>query len=622
MEVNNVHIHKELDKIYGNINMNPGNTITQAQLYDSKITKNVISSEEQELCIFLYTIFQYYIEKATELMSQDEQDKKEKAEKIIKSLLESSFIHHFRSNKIIYACLNGILNFYLGLVNFGAEDQTTCEGPFIKALDFFNTLPTIIKIRYINIYQEIYNNLGMIYYNKGEIKKGLQNLGKAEQMYKVFNDLNGYNFTNSFSQFMKVCCSLTDNNGASVSNNEIDFFNFYIDGGLNKKSFEHNYTLTIFYYAQAFTKLGFRKKAIKYCSLALKRQIEFNEYELKDALVNCINLSYFYMENQHYAQAEYILISAMSLLPEDLNKKKKLRAALQNQLGKYFLERLKFASTQVKNNLFINQNEELSSIVNKRIFTFNTLNIVWPKIEDITEIEQAKILFRLANTQFKKALEFYTLDGYVTDHIQICENISQLYKYLIQFEPDNNRVFAMLERRINLLEPIYKVINHKVYLVQWQELSLELAEIYGEIFESNYELIRLGQKKVRVKDIDEINSRGEKCVYYYQDIIDYLVNEYNKEKEKNVDDFVTIITIKSNMARIISKLIYQKNVKKKVDAMKESLKLYMEVKDMLVNSPGLLKEHEELKENLKMCEEMVQMLPVKIDKINRGEEFN
>jgi hypothetical protein len=161
-----------------------------------------------------------------------------------------------------------------------------------------------------------------------------------------------------------------------------------------------------------------------------------------------------------------------------------------------------------------------------------------------------------------------------------------------------------------------------VYLVQWQELSLELAEIYGEIFESNYELIRLGQKKVRVKDIDEINSRGEKCVYYYQDIIDYLVNEYNKEKEKNVDDFVTIITIKSNMARIISKLIYQKNVKKKVDAMKESLKLYMEVKDMLVNSPGLLKEHEELKENLKMCEEMVQMLPVKIDKINRGEEFN
>ena len=439
-------------------------------------------------------------------------------------------------------------------------------------------------------------------------------------MYKVFNDLNGYNFTNSFTKFMKMCCSLTDENGASM-NSDIEFFNFYIDGGLNKKSFEHNYTLTIFYYAQAFTKLGFRKKAIKYCSLTLKRQIEFNEYELKDALVNCINLSDFYMENQHYAQAEYILISAMSLLPEDLSKKKKLRAALQNQLGKYFLERLKFASTQNKNNIFISQNEELSSIVNKRIFTFNTLNIVWPKIEDVRDIEQAKILFRLSNTQFKKALEFYQIDGHVTENIQITRDISQLYKFLISFEPDNNRVFAMLERRINLLEPIYKAINHKVYLVQWQELSLELAEIYGEIFESNYELIRLQQKKVRAKDIDEINDKGEKCIYYYKDIIDYIVSEYNKETEKNVDDFVTIITIKSNIARIMSKLIYGHNIKKKVEAMKESLKLYTEVKSLLKGASNFLNEHQVLKENLKMCEEMVEMLPLKIDKINRGEEF-
>ena len=42
-------------------------------------------------------------------------------------------------------------------------------------------------------------------------------------------------------------------------------FSFVVDGGINKKNFEHNYTLTVFYYAQAFTKLGFRKKAIHFC---------------------------------------------------------------------------------------------------------------------------------------------------------------------------------------------------------------------------------------------------------------------------------------------------------------------------------------------------------------------
>ena len=61
---------------------------------------------------------------------------------------------------------------------------------FNKSVDYFNILPTIIKIRCINLYQGIFNNLGIIYYNKGDIKRGLQNLGKVEQTFKIFNDLN------------------------------------------------------------------------------------------------------------------------------------------------------------------------------------------------------------------------------------------------------------------------------------------------------------------------------------------------------------------------------------------------------------------------------------------------
>ena len=618
MEVNKEKIHKEINQLYGNVNMNPDNQLAQVQLADSKNSRPVISPEEAELHIILYTVFQFSIEKATELMASEEQIKKDQAIKIIKSLMENPFLRKFKSNKIIYASVNGILNYYLGLANLSAEDQTICEGPFNKALDYFNTLPNLIKVRYINIYQEIYNNLGIIYYNKGEIKKGLQNLGKAEQMYQIFSALNGYVFTNSFDKFMKSCSSLTEEGNNS---NEIEFFNFFVDGGLNKKKFEHNYTLTLFFYAQAFTKLRFRKKAIKYCSQTLKRQIDYNEYELKDALMNCINLSDFFMENQHYAQAEYILISAMSLLPEDVTKKKKLRAAVQKQLGKYFLERLRFAVSQARSNIYISQNEELSAKVNKMITTFTTLNIVWPKIEDVRSVEQAKILFRLANTQFKKALEFYLMDGYVTEHIEISRDISQLYKYLIEFETDNNRIVAMLERRINLLEPIVSTINHKVYVVQWQELSLELAEIYGELFDCSLAMLRLSQRKVKAKEIEEINTKGEKSIFYYKDIIGYIVDEYNKETEKILDDFVTIITIKSNLARMISKLIYPKDIKRKVEALKESLKLYNEVKSLLKSSPTFLNENPSLQENLKMCEEMVGMLPVKIDKINRGEEI-
>ena len=618
MELDNKQFQNDLNKVYGEINLNYDNKIGQVQIQKSHgaNSKNIISNNEQELLIFLYTMFQYYLEKANELNNQESPEKKAKAIKIIKSLIDSSFINHYRSNKIIFACLNGILHFYLGMFNLNNEDQTICEAPFNKAINYFNTLPTLIKMRYINLYQEIFNNLGIIYYHKGEIKKGLQHLGKAEQIYKVFSGLNGYNFTNDFPKFMKSCCSNNEEGG----NHEMEFFSFYIDGGINKKSFEHNYTLTIFYYAQAFTKLGFRKKAIKYCSLILKRQIEFNEYELKDALVNCLNLSDFYMENQHFAQAEYILISAMSLLPDEQTKEEILRAALQNQLGKYFLERLKFAVIRVKENNLISDNDNIFNIVNKKIFTFNTLNIVWPQIKDVVNIEQAKSLFRLANTQFKKALNFYNIKDYIFEHIQICQSISQLYKNLISFEFDNGRIFAMEERRINILKPLLEKIGPKNDVMQWQEVCLELAEIYCEIFESNYELIRVKKKKINYQEIDEINKSGENAIYFYQKIIEYIVNEYKKEEEKKLEDCITIITIKSNIARLYSKLIFLKDVKKRVDSLKKSLAIYKELHKLLKESKSIFGDREDIQENILMCEEMMGMIPIKIDKINKGEE--
>jgi len=72
------------------------------------------------------------------------------------------------------------------MFNLTNEEQLIFEKLFNAAIDYFKTLQIIIKIRYLNIYQKIYNNLEILYYNKGEIKEGLRHLGKVEQMYKVF----------------------------------------------------------------------------------------------------------------------------------------------------------------------------------------------------------------------------------------------------------------------------------------------------------------------------------------------------------------------------------------------------------------------------------------------------
>ena len=595
---------------------------------ESKETSIEINNE-QETTFLLYTMFQHIIEKANNFYNQQSQTEKNKSIIMIKALIDSSFINQFKtSNELIYSCLNCILYYYLGTFNGSNEDQSVCEEPFTKSLKFFNSLPTSIKMRYLNFYQEILNNLGIIYYNRGEIKRGLQHFAKAEQVYKVFLNLTDYNFTNDFAYFMDICCSLyntNNNNNTNKSDNNNEekniLFSFVVDGGINKKNFEHNYTLTVFYYAQAFTKLGFRKKAINFCSLTLKRQIEYNEYDLKDAVNNCMNLSDFYMESQNFAQTEYILFCAMSLLPKDLEQKKKLRAAVQAQLGKYYLERLKLALLLKRKNAKISDEENLRKLLNSQKFIIKNLDIKFPEIKDVIDLEDAKKIFRLGNTQLKKALKIFVLDGFVTDHIKITQNISSLYKYLIFFENDNGRIFAMEERRINMLEPIYKAINHKVYIMQWQEISLELAQIFCEIFESNYELFRVKQKKMNSKEIEKINDFAKKSIFYYEDIIGYIESEYDKEKDKKLEEFVTIITIKSNIARLYSKIIIMDDVKKRVESLKKSLDMYNNVYKLLKESKKVFGEKEELKENLVMCEEMIGMLPIKIDKVNRGEEF-
>ena len=368
--------------------------------------------------------------------------------------------------------------------------------------------------------------------------------------------------------------------------------------------------------------MNFRKKAIYFCSVTLKRQIENNEYDLKDAVNNCINLSDFYLETQNFAQTEYILKCALSLIPQDLTQKKKLRASVQAQLGKYYLERLKLALLLVRKNTSIANEKNLDELVNKKQFLINNLtNIEFPKIKDIQNLEDAKSIFRKGNTQLKRALKVFVMDGYVTDHIKITQTISQLYKYLILFESDNSRIYSMEDRRINLLEPMVKAINHKVYVIQWQEISLELGEIFCELFESNYEIFRKYPKKIEQKKIEEINEFAKKSLFYYEDIIGYIENEYGKETEKKFEDFITIITIKSNIARLYSKIIFISDIKKRVESLKKSLDIYKQVYELLKGAKNIFGDKEELAENLNMCEEMIGMLPIKIDKVNRGEEF-
>ena len=51
-------------------------------------------------------------------------------------------------------------------------------------------------------------------------------------------------------------------------------------------------------------------------------------YQLKDFCCNCMSLADYFAFTGHFAQAQYLLSAAYSLLPEDQEKRKMLRASV------------------------------------------------------------------------------------------------------------------------------------------------------------------------------------------------------------------------------------------------------------------------------------------------------
>lgn len=72
--------------------------------------------------------------------------------------------------------------------------------------------------------------------------------------------------------------------------------------------------------------------------------------------------------------------------------------------------------------LYLNENAILSEqneALQRKIVDFPALEVAWPVIKPLKSKAEATELFKLGNTQYQKALKFYIVDGYVTEHYRI-----------------------------------------------------------------------------------------------------------------------------------------------------------------------------------------------------------
>ena len=95
-------------------------------------------------------------------------------------------------------------------------------------------------------------------------------------------------------------------------------------------------------------------------------------------------------------------------------------------------------------------------------------------------------VWKKASHWYGLAKEHFVMDGFVTDHINIVQDLSRSYKILAYFEKDDARKCKMHKRRVDLLAPVEEVISADVYDMQAKQLAWELAEIHDLMYAVSY----------------------------------------------------------------------------------------------------------------------------------------
>lgn len=230
----------------------------------------------------------------------------------------------------------------------------------------------------------------------------------------------------------------------------------------------------------------------------------------------------------------------------------------------------------------------------------------------------ARSLFKLSFDWFTRASLFYVLDGWVSDHIPIQQDISLAYKLLAVFDPDLSRQCKMHKRRIDLLAPIASKLSVAAYQEFYQQITDEVASCYAEMMELKSFIYHmkvkvLGAKfseKQRKSAQSKINELCLKAIQFYQAWLASWSKDGSMEV-KELDPYYHrwYLMAMFKVARCYSKIYHEDPT-----VLNQFTKKAYEQYKAVVNKAESWHAESAMGEELELCRQMVQLLPLKMDK--------
>ncbi|XP_067242291.1 KIF-binding protein [Chanodichthys erythropterus] len=521
-----------------------------------------------------------------------------------------------------------VVQYYLGVNHIETEELSAGEQHLMNCMKLIDKCTTTREN--VSLFIQARNQLGILWAGRDEIEKAQGFLETAESMYLLYMKEDGQP--------------------------PLDLEDFFVPEGEEFsqqekiRRFEMAYTHTLYYLAQVYKNLQQYERAGQYCHSTLQRQLEYKQFVPLEWAINAATLSQYYITKTRYMEARHCLAAASVIanlageIPSEAaakeseaecEKREELlqkRAEIARCWIKYCLNLLQDAKKLLEDNvgeLDLDRQDELkrarrneeeekekgrkSAILFGSSDTFDSICSLEEKVSSMLplDFEEARGIFLVGQGYVAQAKEYFAMDGHVTDHIEILQDHSALFKVLAFFEQDLERRCKMHKRRVDLLEPICKDLNAQYYLLICRQLQFELAETYYEMMDLKL-AVADKQDQPDVHTIKKFNHLCSSSTKYYQMFLDSIRSPEGKFPEKLEDDLLRpALVAKFRVARLQSKLI-SSNLASQL----ENLSLSLESYNFLVK---YCEENPEAKNavetELELSVEMASLLPLKINRI-------
>ena len=512
-----------------------------------------------------------------------------------------------------------------------------------------------------NVLQHAYNQLGILWTGRRNPKQGLVHLQQSQVLYKDFKQDVG----NAPIILEDLFDPKDDDAGAADQRQSAHF--------------EDTYTHTLYYLAQVYTQLGETKTSAEYCHVTLKRQLDTMSYKPLAWALNAATLSQYYISTCQFKMARHCLASATVILKElgepvtkceindedsqaDVDRKEKLPQAwsdLYRCWVKYGLSLLDVSRQRLLHDIDEEEEDDAENTeekgkeegAEKKVEDHNSdkkpngstgdedeikpgtsksnsevyFNLeVTSNEEQITDkylkdFDAARNVFLCVQKWIGSAKEFYVLDGHCTDHIELVQDYSTAFKHLAFFEPDFERQCKMNKRRIDMLTEILGQLSTQHYMMICRQIMFEIAETYSQMLDLKLAVIESNATTPTPHAVKKINTLCQQSIAHFNTYINTLKHPTTGLPDKiSNDDERPALIAHFYVGRLYSKFI-QNDVAVHLDHLKHSLDSYNFLVSYCRRNPSA---KEKVPSEFEVCEEMVVLLPHKMEKIReRGAIF-